>query len=83
MTTLESTKTGFGGEIQLTDALLASIGELPFHAVQAAGERFDCGSKVGFVSATIRASLERDDMRSDMRRMIRDLAEQEFEDDKS
>lgn len=78
MTQLESTKTGSGGEIQLTDALLASIGQLPFHAVQAAGDRFDCGSKVGFVNATIHAALRRDDMRSEMRQTIEDLVEQEL-----
>jgi len=78
MTQLESTETGSGGEIQLTDALLASIGQLPFHAVQAAGDRFDCGSKAGFVNATIHAALRRDDMRSEMRQTIEDLVEQEL-----
>lgn len=78
MTQLESTETGSGGEIQLTDALLASIGQLPFHAVRAAGDRFDCGSKVGFVNATLHAALRRDDMRSEMRQTIKDLVEQEL-----
>jgi len=74
MTTLESTDAGSGGEIQLTDGLLASIGKLPFHAVRATGERFDCGSKLGFLSATIRVALNRDDMRSDVQRTIDGLA---------
>lgn len=78
MTLLESTETGSGGEIQLTDALLASIGQLPFHAVQAAGDRYDCGSKVGFVNATIHAALARDDMRSEMWQTIEDLVEQKL-----
>lgn len=78
MTLLESTETGSGGEIQLTDALLASIGQLPFHAVQAEGDRFDCGSKVGFVNATMHAALARDDMRTEMRQTIEDLVEQEL-----
>ena len=78
MTQLESTGTGSGGEIQLTDALLASIGQRPFHAVQAAGDRFDCGSKVGFVSATIHAALRRDDMHIEMRQTIEDVVEQEL-----
>ena len=78
MTQLESTETGSGGEIQLTDALLASIGQLPFHAVQAAGDRFDCGSKVGFVNATIHAALARDDMHAEMRQTIENLIEQEL-----
>lgn len=74
MATLESTTKGSGGEIQLTDALLASIGELPFHAVRAAGERFDCGSKLGFLKATIRVALDREDMRTDVQQAIDDLA---------
>lgn len=74
MTTLESTETGAGGEIQLTDALLATIGELPFHAVRTTGERFDCGSKSGFVDATIRAALGRNDMREHVQATIDGLA---------
>ncbi len=74
MTTLGSTAKGTDGEIQLTDALLASIGELPFHAVRTAGERFDCGSKSGFVDATIHAALGREDMRQDVQNTINSLA---------
>jgi UTP--glucose-1-phosphate uridylyltransferase len=74
MTTLGSTIRGSGGEIQLTDALLASIGELPFHAVRAAGERFDCGSKLGFLNATIQVALDREDMSEDVQRTIDRLA---------
>ena len=74
MTTLGSTNRGSGGEIQLTDALLASIGELPFHAVRAAGERFDCGSKLGFLNATIQVALDREDMSEDVQRTIDRLA---------
>lgn len=74
LTTLESTGTGSGGEIQLTDALLASIGEVPFHAVRVAGDRFDCGSKSGFVDATIHAALRRDDMRHNAQQTINRLA---------
>jgi UTP--glucose-1-phosphate uridylyltransferase len=74
MRVLESTETGSGGEIQLTDALLASIGTMPFHAVRSTGERFDCGSKTGFVDATIRTALGREDMRDDVQRTINRLA---------
>lgn len=74
MTTLGSTAKGTGGEIQLTDALMASIGELPFHAVRTAGDRFDCGSKSGFVAATIHAALGREDMRRDVQETINHLA---------
>lgn len=74
MKTLESTESGIGGEIQLTDALLASIGELPFHAVRTAGQRFDCGSKSGFVDATIHEALGRNDMKDHVQATIDALA---------
>jgi UTP--glucose-1-phosphate uridylyltransferase len=74
MGTLESTESGIGGEIQLTDALLASIGELPFHAVRTTGQRFDCGSKSGFVDATIHEALGRNDMREHVQATIDWLA---------
>ena len=77
MRVLESTETGSGGEIQLTDALLASIGTMPFHAVRSTGERFDCGSKTGFVDATIRIALGREDMREDVQRTINRLARED------
>ncbi len=77
MNTLESTETGSGGEIQLTDALLASIGEVPFTAVKVKANRFDCGSKVGFVDATIHAALEHEDMSSDIQHTIDALASPE------
>lgn len=74
MRSLESTAKGAGGEIQLTDALVSSIGNLPFHAVTTHGHRFDCGSKSGFVDATIHAALARDDMRDNLQRTIDSLA---------
>jgi len=67
MRTLEDQEKGAGGEIQLTDAMARMIGTQPFHAVTFDGRRFDCGSKLGFVEATIALSLERDDMGSDVR----------------
>ncbi|GMQ94322.1 MAG: UTP--glucose-1-phosphate uridylyltransferase GalU [Acidimicrobiia bacterium] len=77
LTILSETATGAGGEIQLTDALRASIGRVPFHAVRTSGRRFDCGSKSGFVDATIHVALQRDDMRADLQRTIDGLASRE------
>jgi UTP--glucose-1-phosphate uridylyltransferase len=74
MRTLESTAEGAGGEIQLTDALVTSIGEIPFHAVKTRGRRFDCGSKGGFVDATIHAALGREDLQVDLQTTIDTLA---------
>ncbi|WP_370190042.1 UTP--glucose-1-phosphate uridylyltransferase GalU [Qipengyuania sp.] len=67
MRVLEDQEKGAGGEIQLTDAMARMIGNQPFHAVTFAGRRFDCGSKTGFVEATLALALEREDMGADVR----------------
>ncbi|MFM5924933.1 MAG: UTP--glucose-1-phosphate uridylyltransferase GalU [Novosphingobium sp.] len=67
MRVLEHQGTGAGGEIQLTDAMAQMIGQQPFHAVTFAGKRYDCGSKTGFVEATLAIALEREDMRDEVR----------------
>jgi UTP--glucose-1-phosphate uridylyltransferase len=74
MRTLEGQEKGAGGEIQLTDAMARMIGQQPFHAVTFNGRRFDCGSKIGFVEATLALALERPDMKDAVRNLIRDLA---------
>ena len=73
MRTLENQEKGAGGEIQLTDAMARMIGTQPFHAVTFAGRRFDCGSKVGFVEATLSLALEREDMGDEIRAIARRL----------
>lgn len=73
MRTLENQGKGAGGEIQLTDAMAKMIGNQPFHAVTFEGRRFDCGSKVGFVEATLALALEREDMGADVRAMAQRL----------
>ncbi len=50
---IERTGAGAGGEIQITDAIQAALPTMPCHAVAFAGERYDCGSRLGFVQATI------------------------------
>ncbi|MCL6250211.1 UTP--glucose-1-phosphate uridylyltransferase GalU [Altererythrobacter sp. KTW20L] len=67
MRTLENQGKGAGGEIQLTDAMARMIGTQPFHAVTFAGRRFDCGSKLGFVEATLALALEREDIGAEVR----------------
>ena len=73
MRTLEGQEKGAGGEIQLTDAMARMIGLQPFHAVTFAGRRFDCGSKTGFVEATLALALEREDMGAEVRRIAERL----------
>ena len=69
MRVLEGQQKGAGGEIQLTDAMAKMIGTQPFHAVTFAGRRYDCGSKVGFVEATLALALEREDIGDEVRAM--------------
>lgn len=76
MRVLEGQAAGAGGEIQLTDAMARMIGQQPFHAVTFAGRRFDCGSKTGFVEATLALALERDDMAAEVRAMAQRLLAQ-------
>ncbi len=73
MRTLESQEKGAGGEIQLTDAMAKMIGQQPFHAVTFAGRRFDCGSKTGFIEATLALALEREDMGEEVRAIAKRL----------
>jgi len=55
---LDHQPPGRGGEIQLTDALAATLGEVAFHGLRFAGRRYDCGSKAGYVAATLAVALE-------------------------
>jgi len=70
--TLESQERGAGGEIQLTDALAKQIGKAPFTGLRFSGERFDCGSKLGFLQANLAFALEKDGMAKDLRQWIGD-----------
>ena len=49
-------------EVQLTDALARQIGKVPFYGFRFSGERFDCGSKIGFLQANIAFAMSRDDL---------------------
>jgi len=55
---LEKTRPGAGGEIQLTDAIAALLGEDNVYAYRFEGTRFDCGSKLGLVKATLHFALQ-------------------------
>jgi UTP--glucose-1-phosphate uridylyltransferase len=59
---LEKTKPGAGGEIQLTDAIAALLKEEKALAYRFAGRRFDCGSRIGLIEATIQYALDHDDL---------------------
>jgi UTP--glucose-1-phosphate uridylyltransferase len=61
---------GAGGEIQLTDAMAKMIGRAPFHGLRFTGRRFDCGSKLGYLEATVACALEREDLREGVREIL-------------
>jgi UTP--glucose-1-phosphate uridylyltransferase len=75
---LERTRAGTGGEIQLTDGIAALLKEERAMAYRFQGRRFDCGSRIGLVEATIRFALDHDDLADDTRAYMRAaLAESE------
>jgi len=55
---LETTKPGAGGEIQLTDAIATLLAQDKVYAYRFDGTRFDCGSKLGLVKATLHFALQ-------------------------
>lgn len=57
MDLLATQESGAGGEIQLTDSMVKLIGRQPFNAMTFDGERFDCGSKLGFAQANFALAL--------------------------
>ena len=72
---LAEQESGAGGEIQLTDAMikLAARRDQPFHAVRFDGDIYDCGSKIGWLTANLAYALERDDLAADLRAGIKTL----------
>ena len=74
LTNLNKIKSGAGGEIQLTDAIAQDIGtENSVYGYRFRGQRFDCGSKAGFLQATVAFALARDDLRDDLNRYLREV----------
>lgn len=70
---LEHTKRGVGGEIQLTDALreLAKIENMYGYIFE--GKRYDVGSKIGFLQATVDFALKRDDLKDVFKSYLTDI----------
>lgn len=72
-------KEGAGGEIQLTDAIAEQVGAgFPVHGYRFRGHRYDCGSKAGFLRATVAFALARPDIREDFAGFIRQLAREDL-----
>ncbi len=70
---LSAQEQGAGGEIQLTDAMLALLERQPFFAVKYEGKTFDCGSKMGFLTANVAFALARPDLAEAFKAEIKKL----------
>lgn len=70
---LEKTDADSSNEIQLTDAIKSMLSKEKVLAKLYEGEKFDCGSKKGFVEATIAISLRDNDLKSDITRFIQNI----------
>ena len=68
--TLSEGKKGAGGEIQLTDALASRIGQAPFTGLKFSGQRFDCGSKLGFIKANMAFALQREELGAELKQWL-------------
>lgn len=73
---LQKTQAGAGNEIQLTDAIAAEITNSDdVYGYRFEGERFDCGSKSGFLEATVAFGLSREELRDGFMDYLVDLVE--------
>jgi UTP--glucose-1-phosphate uridylyltransferase len=77
LTLLETQDRGAGGEIQLTDAMIALARTQPFYGLKFEGRSFDCGSKIGFLAANVSYALARKDIapgfRAEIRKILDDI----------
>ena len=72
---LEQVEKGAGGEIQLTDGMVELAKRQSFHGVRFDGRTYDCGSKLGFLTANVAFGLERADLAPALRQEIGKLLE--------
>jgi UTP--glucose-1-phosphate uridylyltransferase len=71
---LNAKQTGAGGEIQLTDAIAKEIDEdRPVYGYRFQGQRYDCGSKSGYLQATVSFALARPDLRDDLMNFLQEV----------
>ena len=77
MDNLSQMRRGAGGEIQLTDAIAEEIAQgRKAYGFRFAGRRFDCGSKAGYLQATVAFALARPDLREEFAEFLSTLSEQ-------
>lgn len=67
---LENQECGVGGEIQLTDSIRRMMEKYKVYSLDIEGRRYDIGSKIGFIEATIDFALKRDDLKDALKKII-------------
>jgi len=70
---LETLGKGAGGEIQITDGMIKLAASQPFHGVRFDGQTYNCGSKLGLLTANVAFALGRPDLATELRAAIRNL----------
>ncbi len=70
---IERTGKGAGGEIQLTDAIADLLNDQPVLAYEFHGTRYDCGSKLGYLIATVEHGLLHDELRDEFKAYLKGL----------
>lgn len=73
MTNLNKMKQGAGGEIQLTDAIAEEVPDGNVFGFRFRGQRYDCGSKAGFLQATVAFGLARPDLSEEFNAYLHDM----------
>ena len=76
---LNTIKPGAGGEIQLTDGISALLAEEQVLAYRFEGVRYDCGSKFGYLEATIRFGLKHPEVSKELRALIESIVNEKKE----
>jgi UTP--glucose-1-phosphate uridylyltransferase len=71
---LETIGRGAGGEIQLTDAIAALLEDEPVYAYEFEGKRYDCGSKLGYLQATVEYALNHSSLGAEFEKYLFELA---------
>lgn len=70
---LEHTGRGAGGEIQLTDAIADLLADEAVYAYEFEGKRYDCGSKLGYLQATVEYALKHENLGPQFKRYLTDF----------
>ena len=73
---IDSLPAGAGGEIQLTDAMARLARDGGIYALEFEGERFDLGSKIGFLKANIKTGLSHPETADELRKFIKEMAKE-------